>query len=41
MSKPASCSQKVDVRLAILPAGSIRSQVELRKDVTDALREAT
>jgi len=33
--------RKVDVRLVIVPAGSVRSDADLRKDVTDALDEAT
>ncbi len=41
MSKAPKQPDKVDVRLVLIAAGTIRSEADLRKDVTQALEEAT
>jgi len=41
MSNEATRPKKYDFRLVITTAGTVRSESELRKDVTEVLREAT
>jgi DNA replication initiation complex subunit (GINS family) len=41
MSDSANNLEHRNVRLVLVPAGSVRSETDLRRDVTNALREAT